>query len=250
MKYILIAVILLSCNSQKRNIPVSTEKLDTISPVTVASAATPALFETAFIKGTTQTINNKPFSLYGVTIGKIKITSGRITVCDPLHIDEYGKPFTRIFPTGEFPVQLSIAKMGDEEVTAFARINFSDEPVVKWEFALLEGQSAIPVGGSETHEYCVDAGVGIFMDEEAIKALDIQKIQEMESKSDLFKEMEKHYHATWRFALYNFGQYNLAAFTTGFGDGCYSTYIGFDAKGNPCRLLTDFNLFDWRQSKK
>jgi hypothetical protein len=46
--------------------------------------------------------------------------------------------------------------------------------------------------------------------------------------------------------MYNFGKHNLAVFTTGLGDGCYNTYIGFDAKGQPCRLLTDFAIFDWR----
>ena len=62
-----------------------------------------------------------------------------------MHIDEYGKPFTQVFPTGEFPVQLSVAKLNDAETIAFARISFSEEPVVKWKFALLEGQLPIPL---------------------------------------------------------------------------------------------------------
>jgi hypothetical protein len=47
--------------------------------------------------------------------------------------------------------------------------------------------------------------------------------------------------------MYNFGKYNLAAFTTGLGDGKYATYIGYDAAGKPCRLLSDFKLFDWKE---
>ncbi len=65
--------------------------------------------------------------------------------------------------------------------------------------------------------------------------------------TELYKEMDKHYHKNWRYTMYNFGQHNLAAFTTGFGDGRYATYIGFDANGKPCRLLSDFGLFDWRK---
>ncbi len=34
----------------------------------------------------------------------------------------------------------------------------------------------------------------------------------------------------------------LATFTTGYGDGCYATYIGFDKEGHACQLLTDFEL--------
>ncbi|HEX8335065.1 MAG TPA: DUF4241 domain-containing protein, partial [Segetibacter sp.] len=177
----------------------------------------------------------------------LKVISGHIVACDPLHIDEYGKPFTQVFPTGEFPVQLSIAEVGGEETAAFARINFSDEPVVKWQLALHEGQKPLPVGDEEIHGYSVDAGVGIFMDQESIKALDTKRIWDLESKHELFKEMDKHYHGDWRYTMYNFGQHNLAAFSTGVGDGRYATYIGYDANGKPCRLVTDFGLFDWRK---
>ncbi len=252
MKYILIVFTFLACQDSifPENVPppVSNEVLDTIKTLPGKIVAQPVLFETAFIKGTTQTINNKTLYLYGVTIGKIKIRSGHIIACDPLHVDENGKPFTQIFPTGEFPVQLSIAKLNNEESTAFARINFSNEPVEKWEFALLKGQKPIPLGGEEKYGYGVDAGKGIFIDEEAGKALLKNTV---DSTFGLISQaMDKHYHKRWKYAMYDFGNYNLAAFTTNFGDGYYATYIGFDANGRPCRLLSDFGLFDWNQSKK
>ena len=248
MKYILIAFTLFSCNIiHKEPPPISTEKLDTIKSSPGKIVATPLLFETAFIMGTEQKVGNSAVGLYGVTIGNIKIVSGRIIACDPLHIDEYGIPFTQVFPTGEFPVQLSIAQY-DEETVAFARIKFSDEPVANWEFALLKGQAKIPVGGEEMHGYGVDGGVGIFIDEAAAKALDQTTVADFEG--EVFKEMDKHYHNTWRYIMHNFGNHNLAAFTSGFGDGRYATYIGFDANGKPCRLLTDFGLFDWKQNKQ
>jgi hypothetical protein len=231
--------------AKKDAIIFSTEPLDTITAVPANLDAKPALFETAFIKGTTQTVNKSIFTLYGITIGKIKIASGRIIICDPLHVDEYGFPFTQAFPTGDFPVQLSIARFGDEELTAFARINFSDEPVARWEFALQKGQSPIPVGGKEMHSYGIDGGAAIFIDEEAAKALDRAIVQDFGGL--LFKEMDKHYHDMWKYTMYNFGNYNLAAFSTGLGDGRYASYIGFDAAGKPCRLLTDFGLFDGRK---
>jgi hypothetical protein len=59
--------------------------------------------------------------------------------------------------------------------------------------------------------------------------------------------MDKHYHNTWRYAMFNFGQHNLVSFTTGMGDGHYATYIGYDANGKICRLLSDFDLFNWRK---
>lgn len=43
----------------------------------------------------------------------------------------------------------------------------------------------------------------------------------------------------------NYKDINIVAFSTGFGDGRYSTYVGYDKNGEPCRLLTDFRLVDW-----
>lgn len=248
MKYILIPFLLYACNNSahRANGPeVSAERLDTIQSVPAALVATPFIFETAFSKGSTEKVDESTAYLCGITIGKIKSNSGHIIACDPMHIDEYGIPFTQVFPAGEFPVQLSILRVDGEERIAFARIFFSDAPVAKWEFALLPGQSPIPLHGNKMYGYSVDAGVGIFIDEAAAKALDFEKVSSMEAP--LFKEMEQHQHGGWRYAMYNFSNYNAAAFTTGTGDGRYATYTGFDAKGNPCRLLTDFGFFSWKQ---
>jgi hypothetical protein len=204
------------------------------------------LFETAFVKGTTEKVNNATITLNGITIGKLRITDGHIIACDPLHIDEYGKPFTQLFPTGEFPVQLSIAKLDHDERVAYARIKFSDESVAKWEFALLEAQSQLPLGGDERHGYSVDAGVAIFIDQAAARVVNQDSLRRMDA--GMFREMDNHFHGGWRYTLHDFGKNNLAAFTTGLGDGYYSTYIGFDANGKPCRLLTDFRIFDWSRS--
>jgi hypothetical protein len=249
MKYTLIALLFIACNNNPGRIDsrkISTELLDTIKSSPASISAIPALFENAFINGTTQLVNKNVFSFYGITIGKLKVSSGYIITCDPMHIDEYGIPFTQLFPRGEFDMQLSIAKFKDQESIAFARIKFSDEPVQKWEFALLESQKPVPIGGEDLPGYSVDAGVGIFIDKEASQVFDKSKAENMDS--EVFREMEKHYHNKWKYTMYNFGNHNLAAFTTGFGDGHFGTYIGFDVKGNPCRLITDFGLFDWKQN--
>ena len=247
MKYIIIAFLFISCNNItgfNNAPPISAEPLDTIQPAIIGIVPTPILFENAFLKGTRQMRDNSNATLYGITIGKLKVASGRIIACDPMHIDEYGKPFTQIFPLGEYPVQLSIAKFDDKETIAFARINFSDEAVVKWEFALLQGQDQIPLAREKMHGYSVDAGVGVFIDEESKQALDF-KTTVYDTDGLVYQEMDKHYRKDWRYAMYSFGNHNLAAFSSGEGDGYYATYIGFDASGTPCRLLTDFGLFDW-----
>jgi hypothetical protein len=251
MKYFLIAITFFACNNISNqmdlatisiNPKISAEKLDTIESLPTKIEAKPVLFETAFIKGTKEKVDSLNVHFYGVTIGEIKIVSGYIIACDPIIISD-AKPFTQSFPLGKFPVQLSIAKIEDDERIAFARINFSDEPVARWEFALQKGQAPIPIGGETIYGYGVDAGIGLFIDEEANKVLDNMKISLFDGK--FYKEMDKHYHNTWQYVVFNFGEHNLASFSTGYGDGHYATYIGFDAKGKPCRLVTDFGLVDW-----
>jgi hypothetical protein len=247
MKYIMIAFTFYACNFSRETPPISTIPVDTLKTVPARLNTQPDLFETAFIPGTTQKIKDKTFALYGINIGNLKISSGRVVACDPMHIDEYGIPFTQQFPNGEFPVQLSITKVDNREMTAFARILFSNEPVVRWEFALQKDQKPMPIGGEDAYDYCVDAGVGIFIDEQASKVLDRKAVDDMSGA--VFIDMEKNYRDKWKYTMYNFAQHNVAAFSTGRGDGCYSTYIGFDATGNPCRLLTDFEIFDWKNKK-
>jgi hypothetical protein len=57
--------------------------------------------------------------------------------------------------------------------------------------------------------------------------------------------MNKHYRHTWQYVLHNFDGHNLVSFSTGFGDGSYTTYIGYDVNRNICRLVTDFGLIEW-----
>lgn len=227
---------------------VSNKPIDTIETAPSEVTALPHLFETAFIKGSTQIREMDTISLYGVNIGKLKVPTGTIIACDPMHIDEYGIPFTQVFPTGEFPVQVAVAKIKSEERIAFARISFSDAPVVKWAFALRRGDKEMPIGGEDRPGYSVDAGVGVFIDSASNKSLNRDYVTNMDT--GIYLELEKNYRRVWRYAIFNFKDYNLATFSSGFGDGYYSSYIGFDANGKPCRLLTDFNVLDWNMKKR
>ncbi|MDB5193725.1 MAG: hypothetical protein JWQ96_3288 [Segetibacter sp.] len=48
------------------------------------------------------------------------------------------------------------------------------------ELALLEGQKPLPVGEEDSHSYGVDAGIGLCMDEEAMKAYNPAQLGEMQ----------------------------------------------------------------------
>jgi hypothetical protein len=39
-----------------------------------------------------------------------------------------------------------------------------------------------------------------------------------------------------------FGEGNLIAFSSGYGDGAYATYAGYNANGELCAVVTDFGV--------
>jgi hypothetical protein len=210
--------------------------------------AKPEVFETAFFEGTQADVNAFHLNFYSVNIGKINIESGKLIASDPIVMRDM-QPFTQNFPIGQFPVHLAIAKFNNDERVAFARIMFSDKPVVKWEFALQKGQEPVSIFGDTIYSYGVDGGTGVFADEKSNEAFAaLEKKDDSLWQQVFIDEMQKHSRLTWQYALYNFNGHNIAAFSTGLGDGQYATYVGYDDQGNICRLLTDFNLVGWWQN--
>jgi hypothetical protein len=107
--------------------------------------------------------------------------------------------------------------------------------------ALQPDEEPLPVGDSILLCYGVDMGMGIFVDAVAQQAHNKlgteghMKLLEREAVED----------PDFMGEIYAFGNHHLAQFSTGYGDGCYSTYVGFDSTGAICRLLTDFQMVSW-----
>jgi Protein of unknown function (DUF4241) len=208
-------------------------------------ATFPAIFESAFVKGHQWKQDSVSVSFYPVDMGMIHIESGKIIACDPIVMDA-ARPFTQSFPVGLFPVQLSIARFRGDERVAFSRIDFSDKPAVRWEFALDSGKKQIPLAGDSLYGYSVDAGIGMFIDSAANRAFNARRKTDMNLWDSVFiNPRNVHAHSSWQYNLYTFQDHNLACFSTGLGDGSYGVYVGYDSKGKICRLLTDFGLVRW-----
>jgi hypothetical protein len=63
----------------------------------------------------------------------------------------------------------------------------------------------------------------------------------------ILEGMDKTYRHTWSwfdFAPFEGKPENIICFSSGFGDGCYPSFFGWDAEGKVCALITDFCLFD------
>jgi hypothetical protein len=203
------------------------------------SLAFPTIFEAAFRKGTTAKQDAETYIFTVTHLGNLSSETGKLLAGDPITIAAR-QAFAQRFPVGEFPVELALAKtIGDERV-GFARVCFSSHPVAKWQLAQLPGQKPLALTDSSVYCYGVDGGMGVFVDSVANQQLALRGLAAWDTvfmrNTDL---------PGYSGYLYRFTGHNLATFTTGLGDGCYATYIGYDASGKVCRLLTDFGLVVW-----
>ncbi len=242
---ILLLVIWVSCTNYEQPGIGLTEavmaKPDTSKPMvttTFQGTTLPPIFEAAFVPGTKVVQGEMTYIFYKYDVGTIKIESGKIIASDPIVMRD-ASAFTEHFPIGSFPVHLALAKTDKDERVAFSRIVFSDIPVVHWEYALKEGEKPIPIKDTNIYCYGVDAGIGLFIDSVANYYFNQKKFSEWE---EVFTGTDK---TMRRGYMHAFEGHNLATFTTGYGDGCYATYIGFDKEGHACQLLTDFGLVAW-----
>ncbi|WP_343674242.1 DUF4241 domain-containing protein [Chitinophaga sp.] len=201
----------------------------------------PEFLESAFSKDFTYTnFEKQTFGFYVHNMGDLKVTDGKIIACDPyLYNGEI--PFEATFPIGAFPVQLAIAKINTDERVALARINFAaEETPVTWQMAVLPGRDLSILKKGQYFGYPVDAGTGAFMDAAAGEVFG--SYMDSEVIDEIAAEMEESYKHTRSWLLKELDGHTIALFSSGWGDGVYATYIGFDAKGKICRLVTDFGV--------
>ena len=184
-----------------------------------------------------------------IGIGRIRSESGKLIPCSPIGMDLM-KPVYVNFPIGEFPVQVAIAKQNGDERVAFSRILFSAAPVAKWEMARNAEQAPLPVFDTLAYSYAVDGGEGLFIDSVANQAFTTLSNKEPDFWLTAMESgTRKHQRVTWDFNVFEFHGHNIVMFSTGWGDGRYASYIGWDSSGRPCQLLTDFEMFDWMDER-
>jgi hypothetical protein len=182
------------------------------------------------------------------TVADLELPTGEIVTCDPFLVD--GAALARKVEPGAYPVTLSVASFGDDQRVVAASVRFRSGAPVRWEAAAFAGV-ARKKGGEPG--YPVDALTGAFMDvatQETIKA------EPGGWPTPSFKALEQqlltdHYRPNWGWATYHpdpAARGNCVAFSSGWGDGVYSSYWGLDEAGEPLCLLTDFEAFtdeDW-----
>jgi hypothetical protein len=180
--------------------------------------------------------------------GELLLPSGQIVACDPFVSDDRAA-FTQQVPEGRARLRFSHPLVHGEHGgrVAFARLDFSQAKVTQWEMALIPGQDNSILKDDEIFGYPVDAGTGCFGDREAFAALRAATANDpglteawIAAGETAGRPLGLSYYLEQPM-----GRANIIMFPSGWGDGFYASYFGYDAAGDVTALLTDFNVIDW-----
>lgn len=216
----------------------------------------PDVLARAFTPDFTGTAADKRYRLRTVRLGTVHLPSGKLVTLDPWTYDiDIFEPLALTVPPERYPVDLAIADTGTGGmVVALARIGFSQEPVAQWRIAHTASQDPATLRGDELFGYRVDSGMGAFADPATVDEIDVELELEAEAEYEgsqrqkWFDAGEAHAEALgipYGFALDTaFVPGDIAMFATGWGDGNYASWVGYDAADRPVCVVTDFAVIE------
>jgi hypothetical protein len=232
----------------------------------------PDVLTGAFTPGFVGEADEERYPVRTVRIGEVQISSGRVIVVDPFIMSTRDRPLTVSVPPGRYPVDLAVADAGDSgQRVALARLLISDEPPVRWALAVTDEQDPSTLTGDNIFGYGVDAGTGAFVDAavpawlereyqwasavhylERVQGPDPAILRPHVEEVDRYMALVDGWQARgeaaapdlgipYGFALVEpLGPGGAAMFSSGWGDGYYASWVGYDADDRPVAIVTDF----------
>lgn len=210
-----------------------------------------------------------------VHAGDLDVPTGRIIACDPFWLANAPPPYTAVVPAGRHGVFLSIADYGDDRRVACALLRCGAGDAVRWEMAVVPGQDPATLEPGQLFAYGVDAGTGCFVDEAVAEswlaqtgmgsmaawrrgadpssgptpertALVDAVYDWLDAFGDrlsaLLARADQRAACGWASVAEEGYTGNLIAFSSGWGDGRYGSFFGYDAAGRISCLVTDFQV--------
>lgn len=182
------------------------------------------------------------------TLGRLEVPTGAIVAADPFYLGEdFTRPFRDRVPTGAHPVEAYVADLGPwGQRVAFAVLRIQPKRPSTWRLA----ETTLGKGGLDGL-YGVDAGLGCFADQLAAESMaqSMTLFHSSHPQGNFYNDVLASAfegHDNWcSFRPSGEPSPNIIIFSSGFGDGLYSTYWGLDPTNQPICLLTDFQVFDF-----
>ncbi len=195
----------------------------------------------------TEMLEKKQFGGISLSYGELDglpINTGAICV-----FDAYGggavKPFLQIFDYKScVPFYVSAPTSRGNKI-AFAGLRFSSEKAAEWKLALFNEKDVIKLasnGGSVASR--IDSGIVCIGDFENFS--EYEALVREHGKRDshpLDGVLSFDGNAAFKFPVTDNSA--VAVFSSGWGDGCFSSYIGYGESGNPVSFICDFDLLEY-----
>ena len=190
-------------------------------------------------------------------IGQVHFSTGRVVACDPFIELDAALPFLQTIPAGAYPVKICVAEADSDMRYACAKVEVSDRQSVRYELAMtgtedLEQEFA----EGEFFGFGVDAGMACIVDQATQQAFNrywqkrLEDDTSIDPYNDLFSDLlEESYkeHPEYQRDLGDWVNWrvpetdcDLPVFASGWGDGYYPVYFGYDAMNQVCGIYVHF----------
>lgn len=200
---------------------------------------------------------NRP--LHHINMGTVNFPSGEIIVCDPLtYLDIESEPYFTKVPKGEFPVDTLVVEVEEDHFRyAATRIKFSDKKAVKHIEALLGYEDLTELGEDEYFGFTVESGLATIVDVatrdqfcDFVNRWDYENDEDKNLYDDFFAaEFKRSFEKNPQFQREGGDWINmkipntdadLPMIQTGFGDGTYPVYFGYDENNEVCEIVMQY----------
>ena len=195
-------------------------------------------------------------------IGAVSLPSGKVIVCDPLAgLSARNNPYFLTVPPGEYKTELAVVvpdESGDCARYAAARVRFSEAEAVCYVEALTGSEDLSGVNEQgDGFGFSVDAGVACICDaqtHDAFLVFEKEWAKEAGEDANLFDDyfddlLTESYQKNpqyqreggdWLNWQIPGTEFHVPIFQSGFGDGLYPVWFGYDMDGNICSLVVQF----------
>ena len=191
-------------------------------------------------------------------IGEVNLPTGEILACDPLVELEEAKAYIQKTPVGKYPVRIAVVPSEDYgDRYACVKVEFSKNTPVVYELAVTgEEEKMDEAAEDEYYGFGVDAGMGCVADKKSqdkyIKYWN--KLEEDgeadDPYDDIFEELlaesaqqfPKYQRTGGNWANWTIPgtELNIPIFASGWGDGYYPCYFGYDKEEELCGFYIFF----------
>ena len=191
-------------------------------------------------------------------IGTACFPTGIVFACDPFVELENARPYLQTIPSGTYPVRICVVpseQYGDRY--ACIKVAVSDQKPVRYELGMVGNEDlSEELEDGEYFGFGVDTGIGCIADIQTQKAFQtywskrLADDNDIDPYNDLFCDLSEENAKAHPKYQRDGGDWlnwtvadtdcNLPIFASGWGDGVYPVYFGYDAEDTVCGVYVHF----------